>query len=289
MNCAYSREILALYIEDDLPIPDAARKVESHVLSCADCQHYCEQLRKTQSFIKSRLRSAPQESVTQEVLKNIRRTVMSQIGEVQQSLGWAVKLERFLTSGLRKQRFALAGFAVAAIVSVSLLGQMRYSAQKTSGATTEFSGEDRLLQPTGYREWVFVGASLGHGDKESKPFEMSHNVYINPGAYREYVRTGRFPDGTVMVLETLSVETIEEPEFHGSYEKDFLGLKVSVKDSSRFDDGWGFYDFTEATGKLRPEAEALPQTASCLSCHRDRGATDHVFTQFYPVLRGIGS
>jgi hypothetical protein len=36
---------------------------------------------------------------------------------------------------------------------------------------------------------------------------------------------------------------------------------------------------------LKPQAEPLPQTAGCLACHREKAATDHVFTQFYPVLR----
>jgi hypothetical protein len=63
---------------------------------------------------------------------------------------------------------------------------------------------------------------------------------------------------------------------------------VSVKDSSRFDGGWGFYDFTQPGGQPRPEAAVLPQSAGCLSCHRDEAETDHVFTQFYPALRAGG-
>jgi hypothetical protein len=95
------------------------------------------------------------------------------------------------------------------------------------------------------------------------------------------MHSGKFPDGTVMVLEKSSAETKGDPHF--------TGVEVSVKDSNRFDGGWGFYNFTDDNGKLKTQAEELPQTAGCLSCHRDKAATDHVFTQFYPALKGIGS
>src|SRR5262249_38641996 len=140
-----------------------------------------------------------------------------------------------------------------------------------------FVGKNALLCPAGYREWMCVGRSL------------YHNVYIDPAAYREYSRSGKFPEGTVMVLETSPGEAKHDPELQGFHEKDFMGVEVSVKDSSRFDGGWGFFNFTDAAGNLKAEAEVLPQSAGCLACHREKAEIDHVFTQFYPVLRGIGS
>jgi hypothetical protein len=191
----------------------------------------------------------------------MRQSVMSQIDEIQQTLGWTLRLERFLTVGLRKHRYVAAGLAVLAILTASLLGQIRHSDQKD--ATAMFIDANTLVRPADYREWVFVGNSL------------DHSVYIDPAAYREYTHSGRFPDGTVMVLEIKAAEE-QTP-----------GLQVSVKDPSRFEGGWGFYEFSDATGQLQPNAEPVPQTAGCRACHRDKAATDHVFTQFYPVLRNI--
>ena len=289
MNCAYSKEILALYVEHDLPEPNAVKKVESHVSNCAACEEYCNQLRRTQSFIKSQFQCAPEETISQDMLASVRCRVMSQLDAIQKSLGWAVKLERLFMLGLRTHRYAAAGLALVAIVSVSLLGQIRHAVQQDERSAAVFVGKNTLLCPAGYREWVFVGSSFGvrHGPMPSSG--MYHNVYINPAAYREYARSGNFPDGTVMVVETLSAETKQEPELQASYEKEFVALEVSVKDSSRFDGGWGFYDFTDGARKLKLEAQVLPQSAGCLACHREKAATDHVFTQFYPVLRGIGS
>jgi cytochrome P460 len=288
MNCAYSKEILALYIEDDLPSREAVNKVESHISDCAACRQYCHELRNCQSWIKSRFQSTNAESVTQYMLTRMRCSVLSQLDAVQRSLGWALRLERYFMLGLRTRYYAVAGVAILAIVSASMLGQIQQTRPKTGRSPAVFVGQNTLVQPAGYREWVFVGSSLGLGYTENTSSPMYHNVYINPDAYREYVRSGAFPEGTVMVLEMLSAQAKQEPGLQGSYQKEFTALEVSVKDSNRFDGGWGFYDFTEGTGKLKPEAEALPQTAGCLSCHREKAATDHVFTQFYPVLRGTG-
>jgi len=272
MNCGFSKEILALYVENDLPSNEMADKVEAHILSCNECREYSEQLRRSQSFIKERFQWTHQAPVSQESLTRVRRSVMSQVETVSQNLGWTVRLERFFTLGLRRNRYALAGFAILVIVSASLLGQMRYSVQK-----------DGLLAPANYREWVSVGCCSGaapaEGSGHGSLSKTQRNVYINPVAYREYRRSGKFPDGTVMVLETLAA----------SNEEGVIGLQVSVRDSNRFDGGWAFYDFTEARGKVKRQAEPLPQTAGCIACHRQKGGADHVFTQFYPVLNTVRS
>jgi Cytochrome P460/Putative zinc-finger len=285
MKCAYSKEILALYVEDDLPTLDSIDKVEAHVAACADCRQYCVELRTSQSLIKSGFHSTNHQTVSQEMLATMRRSVMSQINTVQQSLGWSVRLERLLMSGLRTHRYAIAGLAVVAIISASLLAQIRHSGSRSQIGAAVFVGNDTLLCPSSYREWVFVGCSLGKAVGSGHSADMYHNVYIDPDAYREYSHSGKFPDGTVMVLEVFSADAKREPELEGTYEKDPIALQVSVRDSSRFDEGWGFFDFTEGFGKLKTEAKPLPETAGCLACHRDKAATDHVFSQFYPVLR----
>jgi hypothetical protein len=154
-----------------------------------------------------------------------------------------------------------------------------------------FEGKDTLLRPVGYREWVFVGSSLGlrydptTGGKPTGQ-ELYHNVYINPTAYRTFASTGKFPEGTMMVLELANAETKAEPGLQGSYQKDYVALEASVKDSKRFQDGWAYFSFDEADGKPKAKAQPFP-SSSCWSCHHQKAATDHVFTQFYPVLRAL--
>jgi hypothetical protein len=152
-----------------------------------------------------------------------------------------------------------------------------------------FEGKTTLLRPE-YRQWVFVGSSLGLNYAPNPPAtvnpnaQLYHNVYIDPVGYREFVRTGKFPEGTIMILELASVEIKNEPGLQGSYQRNFVALEASVKDSSRFEGGWGYFGFTERGGALKAKADPFPAN-SCWSCHNQKAQTDHVFTQFYPVLR----
>jgi hypothetical protein len=164
------------------------------------------------------------------------------------------------------------------------------AAQQTTGPM--FEGKTTLLRPTNYREWIFVGSSRGLAYAANPPAgsgagEMYHNVYITPAAYREFSKTGKFPDGTMLAMELLSSETKREPGLQGSYEKDFIGLEVAVKDTTRFDAGWAYYNFSAGRGSsaYKDKAEPFPASAGCVSCHKEKAETDNVFTQFYPVLR----
>lgn len=161
------------------------------------------------------------------------------------------------------------------------------SAAELGGA--RFEGADLLLRPIDYREWVFVGSSLGlrysEDDSKSESERMEFkNIYINRDAYRAFLTTGKFPEGTILILETAKGETKQERGLRGSFQKEFEGLSAAVKDSMRFKDGWAYFSFRDSDGKLKEKAKPFGKTA-CYDCHRQHGATDNVFTQFYPVLR----
>jgi hypothetical protein len=159
-------------------------------------------------------------------------------------------------------------------------------AAEPAKAKAQFEGKDMLLRPDGYREWVFVGSSLGLRYEEGKkqPDQMEYkNVYIDPAAYRAYKETGAFPEGTVLVLETATGEEKKEPGLRGSFQKEFSGLSAAVKDKDRFPDGWAYFSFSDGARKLKDKSRPA-KTAACYDCHRQKGAEDNVFTQYYPVL-----
>jgi hypothetical protein len=155
-----------------------------------------------------------------------------------------------------------------------------------------FEGKETLIRPEGYRQWVFVGSSIGlrYNQESEKPTanhsQHFNNVYVNPVAFREFARTGKFPDGTVFILEVTSAETKAEPGLQGSYQKDFIALEAAVKDNKRLGDGWAYFSFDDGKGKRKDKATPFPRSA-CFDCHHQKAATDHVFTQFYPVLRTL--
>jgi hypothetical protein len=147
-----------------------------------------------------------------------------------------------------------------------------------------YDAENQLLLPENYREWVFVGSALGltYSDEPPREEKFSH-VYINPFGYREFRKTGQFPVGTMLLLETAEKGTKENPALHGAYAKKFTGLEAAVKSGDRFDQPWTYYTFDSAVGKRNPKARRFTEEG-CIACHREHAQTDHVFTQFYPVL-----
>jgi hypothetical protein len=180
-------------------------------------------------------------------------------------------------------RKTLAALALPVVVAAAVLGSQPTPAKPAAA----FEGKDTLLRPEGYREWVYVGSSLGlrYGGGESGAMEYK-NVYIDPAAYRAYKETGAFPQGTVLILETARGEEKKEPGLGGSFQKEFTGLSAAVKDKDRFPDGWAYFSFNDGPGKTKDKARPFP-TAACFDCYHQKAADDHVFTQFYPVLRAL--
>ena len=147
--------------------------------------------------------------------------------------------------------------------------------------------DDGALQlPTGYREWVYVGASLGLSYSEEIKREgpgRFHHIYMQPEAYRQYRDEGTFPEKTMLVMENYSAGSKENPNLHGYFEDKRVGLEVALKDSEHFEDGWAYFNFTTAKG-LGQTAKAFPK-AACYDCHAEHAQDDNVFVQFYPILR----
>jgi hypothetical protein len=157
----------------------------------------------------------------------------------------------------------------------------------------EYTASGDLILPKKFNEWVFVGSPLTpnalNGGKAN--FPEFHNVYIEPGSYEIYKKTGEFPEGTIFFKElqlTLPAENPDgsrtEPSGQGYFPGRLNGADVTVKDSKRYAEtsGWGYYNFNHhepkaPTAKLRPQSE-------CAFCHMASAKKDEVWTQFYPLL-----
>ncbi len=156
-------------------------------------------------------------------------------------------------------------------------------------AAPRYTGDKELVRPEGYREWVFIGATLGmsysEGASEAAPGPQEfHNLYITPAAYREYKKSGKFPEGTMLVMEKLSAGSRVSPNQRGNFEDKALGIEVALKDSSQYDESWAYFNFIRRDGSAAPSVKAFNKE-SCWACHNEHAATDNVFTQFYPILR----
>jgi hypothetical protein len=157
------------------------------------------------------------------------------------------------------------------------------SATVVSEPGPRYAADGRLVMPEGVDRWVLVGASLGQGyrDATEEGPGMFHRVYLEPSAYGHFLRTGGFREGSMLVLAIRRPERRVPPSRTGWTEGALAALEVAVKDRSRFDGGWAYFDF----GRSTVPAEALPGER-CASCHSRHAALDNVFVQFYPQLRG---
>jgi quercetin dioxygenase-like cupin family protein/ketosteroid isomerase-like protein len=169
-------------------------------------------------------------------------------------------------------------------------------------AAPEYDAHGDLNQPGDFRNWVFVGSNIGlryradaagtttrererHSAEKIGDF---HNVYINPEAFQHYLRTGRFPEKTVLVMDVYESRA-KEPQnivsggyFPGSQRR----IEVAVKNSERPDGSktdWAYYVFANPAkpGTAKPFCDT-----DCYQCHRKHAGDDNVWVQFYPMLRG---
>lgn len=147
------------------------------------------------------------------------------------------------------------------------------------GPSYTASGE--LKMPENYREWVFLtsGVDMSYSATETPEHSVFDNVFVNPSAYREFLKTGTWPDKTVLVLEIRGAEGAASINKRGhTQSQELRGLEMHVKDSSK-EGGWTFYGFNNPN-----TGTPFPRAASCYSCHQQHGIVDTTFVQFYPTL-----
>ena len=165
-----------------------------------------------------------------------------------------------------------------------------------TSAMFDAQGNMKLPDPHVFRRWVFVGAPLTpNGLNEGKAnFPEYHHVYIEEKNVDVYLKTGSFPEGTVIVKELTRVlnpkfpdGSRSEPSGRGYFNGAYNGIDVTVKDSKRFakTNGWGFFTFGHHPLPYTDKAAEAPAT-ECASCHQSYVAkTDMTWVQFYPLLR----
>ena len=153
-----------------------------------------------------------------------------------------------------------------------------------SAQQPDFNSKGELQLPATYREWVFLSSGLGMtygpaaGAEDRAP--RFDNVFVNPGAYRAFLETGKWPDKTMFVLEVRGSVSKGSINNAGHYQGNLNGIDVEVKDTARFPgSGWAFFALgTSSTAKM------ILRTENCYSCHSKNGAVDNTFVQFYPTL-----
>lgn len=128
--------------------------------------------------------------------------------------------------------------------------------------------------PAGYRDWHHVKSMvIEQGHPLFEAFGGIHHLYANKKALAGY-RSGRFPDGSVIVFDLLQAQAKDSAVTEGP--RKVVG--VMHKDSRKYRDtgGWGFEGFK---GDSRSERAVGSQAAAaCFGCHATQRDRDYVFS-----------
>jgi tetratricopeptide (TPR) repeat protein len=149
----------------------------------------------------------------------------------------------------------------------------------------EYTPDGRLMRPTNYREWIFLSSGLGMtygaGSNADANFD---NVFVSPPAYREFLRTGKWPDKTMFVLEVRAASSHGSINKAGHFQSELASVQAEVKDEKRFPEKWAYFSFGGTPGNPGDSARAIPKGSACHTCHGQNGAVENTFVQFYPTL-----
>lgn len=137
------------------------------------------------------------------------------------------------------------------------------------------AAEDEVAYPAGFRDWHHVKSMViepGHPLFEA--FGGIHHLYANAKAVEGY-KSGRFPDGAVIVFDLLEATRADSAVVEGP--RKIVG--VMHKDGNKFSatGGWGFEGFAggdEASRVVRSDA-----ATACFACHTSEKDHDYVFSR----------
>lgn len=207
---------------------------------------------------------------------------------------------------LKYVSLVIAGVALAA--AGWLLFTLRPVQAQAQQPTAIFDSSGKMKLPgTEFRKWVFVGAPLtpeglnnGKYNCDQVPgctksnFPEYHHVYIERKNVDAYLKTGSFPEGTLIIKELTRVlspmfpdGSRTEPSGRGFFNGAFNGIDASLKDSKKFanTNGWGYFTFGHHPLPYNQAAAESP-VEQCAGCHLANVAkTDMTWIQFYPILR----
>ena len=176
------------------------------------------------------------------------------------------------------------------IATLLLVGMVLFSSAALLKSTPvppasgpEYTADDQMKLPENYRQWTYLTTGF---DMSYSPnaMDMGHhmfdNVFASPESYQSFLRTGTWPDKTVLVLEGRKAEGRGSINLKGNYQStEIMGIEAHVKDEARFPGKWAFFIFGDAK-----TAKMVPTNMECYTCHSQHAAVDTTFVQFYPTL-----
>jgi Cytochrome P460 len=183
----------------------------------------------------------------------------------------------------------LAGTIATTLVAAEV---QNYATAATSDQSSQAVVDEQgnLRVPEDYRTaYQFLGAWAIAADQGNGSQQL-HVVYVSPGTIAAYRKDGHFPDGSVLVKEVF--ETATGPMTTGTVSRaqTLKGWFVMVRDSKNthpgnklWGDGWGWSWFDASNPS---KTTSTDYKVNCLGCHVPAQATEWIYVNGYPPLRG---
>ncbi|MFC6491636.1 cytochrome P460 family protein [Ancylobacter dichloromethanicus] len=189
---------------------------------------------------------------------------------------------------MRIKRFILSFSLVVGIgIAAGLLSHPADS--QTSVAVDSIAdAQGNLHVPAEYRTIYQYLGTWAVAAKQAAGSEEIHTVYASPGVIDEYQKTGKFPEGAVLVKEVFQAKTDRMTTGTVSREDRLEGWFVMVKSSTDkfpenklWGDGWGWswFDADNPT-----KTTSTNYRADCQGCHIPAKSTDWIYVRGYPPL-----
>jgi hypothetical protein len=180
-------------------------------------------------------------------------------------------------------------FVVLAFVALVLLA---WSQPVKSQRTQNFNGfdlvdkEGNIRKPTDYRDRYEL---LGTYTVLDPKGDQMHVTYATPGTAAYYRKTGKFPDGAVLVKEIYGTDHAQLTTGDAHWASGIKVWFVQIKDEKHrypnnnlWGDGWGWALFKADA----PDKQvATDYKKDCLGCHIPAKSTDWTYIEGYPVLK----
>lgn len=172
---------------------------------------------------------------------------------------------------------------------VSILADSRPVSSQRSSTFDGFQLVDKdgnIRKPTDYRDrYELLGTYMVLDPKGNQ----MHVTYASPGTAAYYRKTGKFPDGAVLVKEIFATDhsklTTGDAHWASGIQVWFVQIKDEkhrYQNNSLWGDGWGWFLFKSDA----PDKQvATDYKKDCLGCHVPAKSTDWTYIQGYPVLK----
>jgi len=145
--------------------------------------------------------------------------------------------------------------------------------------TPVLAADAQVPYPNGYRDWHHVKSMvIEEGHPLFASFGGIHHLYANKKAMEGY-KTGRFPDGAVIVFDLLDAKRADGAVTEGA--RKVAGLMHKDRKMFAATGGWGFEGF-KADSKTE-RAVGGNAKAACFDCHAPQKDRDYVFSSLRDV------